>query len=179
MWKRTLSPATWIVPWLLFSWALGAEAQAPAEAPPATQGPARAHPTLLPRVRFEAHGAFTWEGGFGLGARLDLPILRDQVTFNKARDELALSAGTDIIFINLAGENRTEAWPTATVQWALSVNESFTFFPELGITAHIAHDGWDGFYPNIGFGGRYYVYRSVSMVGRLGWPMALSVGVAF
>jgi hypothetical protein len=64
------------------------------------------------------------------------------------------------------------------VQWSLGVSEKFSFYPELGLAGKI-DNGWRGVYPNVGFGGRYYLYRSVALLGRVGWPMAISLGATF
>ena len=62
----------------------------------------------------------------------------------------------------------------------LGVYERFVFYPELGLAGLIERgDGWGGVSPNVGFGGRYYLLRSVSVMGRLGWPMAISLGATF
>lgn len=132
----------------------------------------------LLHVRADGHAGFDWEGGFGLGLRADIPIL-DRSRMYNSRDELAISVGGDVMFVSFGGSNQLHIWPTATVQWSLAVNDRFVFYPELGLTAKFERDGWDGMYPNIGFGGRYYTYKSVAVVGRLGWPVALSAGVAF
>jgi hypothetical protein len=134
---------------------------------------------LMP-VRVDGHGALTWEGDFALGARVDIPIRRGGLAF-ASRDELAISIGADVVFLSFdGGENPLVVWPTATVQWTLGLSERFAFFPELGLVGSIERTGgWQGISPNIGFGGRYFIWRSVSVVGRIGWPMALSLGATF
>jgi hypothetical protein len=133
---------------------------------------------LLP-LRVEAHAAFTWDAGFGAGARAEISLLGKGRLYDNAHDELALSLGADVTFINFTGSDQVDIWPTALVQWSLGIGERGVFYPELGLAAHIRPDGWGGIYPNIGFGGRYYLHRSVALLGRLGWPMALSLGIAF
>jgi len=128
--------------------------------------------------RLDAHAALDWESGFGAGARADISIFDKNRMYN-GRDELAISVGADVMFVSFTGSNRLFVWPTATVQWSLSVSERFVFYPELGLAAKIHSGGWDGIFPNIGFGGRYYMVRSVALLGRLGWPMAVSAGVTF
>jgi hypothetical protein len=132
---------------------------------------------LLP-VRLEGHGTLNWDGGAGVGGRVDIPVIKDGVIYN-ARDELAISVGLDVVFLAFEGSNPVDVWPTATVQWTLGVSDRFVFYPELGLSALIDQSGWRGMFPNVGFGGRYYFWRSVSVVGRLGWPMAISAGVTF
>lgn len=132
---------------------------------------------LLP-LRLDGHGSLTWDGFMGFGARADYRIMEQGVMGN-ARDELAVSAGADIILLSFEGSDPLEIWPTAAVQWSLGVSERFAFYPELGLAARIDRDGWQGVFPNVGFGGRYYLWRSVSVMGRFGWPMALSIGATF
>ncbi len=128
--------------------------------------------------RLEAHGALTWDGEFGIGARADIPILDDSATTG-SRDQLCLTVGVDAVFVAFEGSDPRTFWPTVGVQWTLGITDQFSFYPELGLAALIERDGWQGVLPNIGFGGRYHFYRSIALFGRLGWPMALSLGVTF
>lgn len=161
---------------LTLSVAASATTHAQDNAPPPADSDERA--PLLKYVRADGHAGIDWEGDFGLGLRADIPIFDKSRMYN-TRDELAISVGGDVIFVAFDGSNQLTVWPTATVQWSLGVTDQFVFYPELGLTAKIESNGWDGMYPNIGFGGRYYVYRSIAAVGRIGWPVALSAGVAF
>ncbi len=133
---------------------------------------------LLP-VRLDGHASLTWDGYFGLGARLDIPVMEEGLAYS-SRDELAISLGVDVIFVSFdKTDEPLQVWPTATLQWSLGVSERFTFYPELGLAAQIERDGWNGVYPNVGFGGRYSLYRSVALLARVGWPMAISLGCTF
>jgi len=132
---------------------------------------------LLP-VRLEGHGALSWDGFAGAGFRAEMPLI-DQGVMYDAHDELAISAGSDFIFLAFEGSDPLEIWPTVVLQWSLGLNDRFVFYPELGLAAKVDRDGWQGVFPNVGFGGRYYVWRSVSAMARFGWPMALSLGASF
>jgi hypothetical protein len=132
---------------------------------------------LLP-VRLEGHGALTWEGEFGVGGRVEYPVLAEGLA-SGSRDELSVSVGLDVVFVAFEGSDPRTFWPTATVQWTLGITPKFSFFPELGLAGQIDRDGWQGVFPNIGFGGRYHIWRSVAVMGRLGWPMAISLGATF
>ncbi|MFT3921612.1 MAG: hypothetical protein QM778_03670 [Myxococcales bacterium] len=133
---------------------------------------------LLP-VRLDGHASITWDGYFGLGARVDIPLIKDGLSYN-SKDELAISVGVDVAFVSFSeGDDPLQVWPTAAVQWSLGVTPKFAFYPELGLAAKIERDGWDGVYPNVGFGGRYSLWRSVALLGRVGWPMAISLGGTF
>jgi hypothetical protein len=134
--------------------------------------------SLIPFVRTDLHGVLTWEAEFGAGLRGDILIF-DETRMYNGRDEIALSAGCDLSFVTFGGENRVTVWPTLTLQWSLSVSERFVFYPELGIVAQIRPQDFKGLYPNVGFGGRVHVYRTLDVLLRLGWPMAGSVGITF
>jgi hypothetical protein len=142
------------------------------------QGRATTHHIEAPLLpfRLEGHGAFTWDGEFGVGGRADIPIM-DDTGSSGSRDQLCISVGLDAVFVSFQGSNPRTFWPTAAVQWTLGITPEFSFFPELGLAVKIERDGFDGVLPNIGFGGRYHLYRSVALMGRLGWPMAVSLGV--
>ncbi len=130
-------------------------------------------------VRLDGHANLTWDGYFGLGARVDIPVLKHGFAYS-TRDELAVSLGCDVIFASFqSNDEPLQIWPTAAMQWSLAVSENFTFYPEFGFVAKIERNGWDGVYPNVGFGGRYALYRSVALMARVGWPMAISLGMTF
>lgn len=129
-------------------------------------------------VRIDAHAALTWDGELALGGRTDIPIV-EKGFLSSTRDELSISVGLDVAFVSFSGSNPLTFWPTGTIQWSLGVSDHFTFYPEFGLAGQIARDGWGGVFPNIGFGGRYSLYRSASITARLGWPMALSLGASF
>ncbi len=134
--------------------------------------------SLIPYVRTDLHGVLTWEAEFGAGLRADILIF-DETRVYKGRDEIALSAGCDLSFVTFGGENRVTVWPTVALQWSLAVSERFVFYPELGIVAQIRPPDFKGLYPNVGFGGRIRVYRTLDVLLRLGWPMAVSAGLTF
>ena len=130
-------------------------------------------------VRLDGHASITWDGYFGLGARVDIPIMEKGLAYS-SRDELSISLGADVVFVSFSADDEPlQVWPTATIQWSLGVTEHFTFYPELGLAAEIERQGWNGVFPNVGFGGRYSLYRSASLLARVGWPMAISVGATF
>ena len=133
--------------------------------------------SLLP-FRVDVHSALTWEADVGAGLRANISVF-DKARLHSANDELAISVGCDVSFITFGGSNRVTSWPTVSVLWSLSVSDRFLLAPELGIVARIERDTWKGIYPNIGFGGRYYLWRSVAITARLGWPMAISLGACF
>lgn len=132
---------------------------------------------LLP-VRIDVHGTLDWESRLGCGLRVDYALLGDGVV-RDAKDELALTAGFDFIFEDPSTDNDPAAtWFSVHIQWNLGINEKVVFYSELGLLAQW-DDGWEGFYPSIGLGARYYLWRSVSLFVRLGWPVGIAAGVTF
>ena len=132
---------------------------------------------LLP-VRLDAHASLTWDGNFGIGGRVDFPLISGTFRYS-TRDELALSVGGDVTFVGINGSQHVEVFPQLALQWSLGVDDRFYIFPELGFSAHVNDGAWDGFYPTLSFGARYYLRRSLSLQGRLGWPIALAAGATF
>src|SRR4051812_20458960 len=51
---------------------------------------------LLP-VRLDGHASLTWDGYVGVGARVDIPVLKRGLAYS-TKDELAISVGADVIF---------------------------------------------------------------------------------
>jgi hypothetical protein len=133
---------------------------------------------LLPYLRADLHGVLTWEAEFGAGLRADI-LLFGETRLYSGRDEIALSVGSDVSFVTFGGQNRVTVWPTAALQWSLSVSERFVFYPELGIVAQIRPGDFRGLFPNVGFGGRINVHKMLDVLLRLGWPMAFSAGLTF
>jgi hypothetical protein len=133
---------------------------------------------LLPHVRLDAHVALTWEGAFGVGVRADWLLIEGTFKYS-TRDELAISAGADVTFIRFDGAQVVEAFPTVVLQWSIGVDDRLYFFPEFGFLGHVDDGKWDNLFPNIGFGTRYYLARSVGIHARFGWPIAFSAGAVF
>jgi hypothetical protein len=150
-------------------------APAPESGPPRLYG--RKAP-LLRDVRLDGHVALTWDGAFGVGARADWLLIAGTFRYS-TRDELAISAGCDVTFISFNGSQVVEVFPTAVLQWSIGVNDRLFFTPEFGAVGHVDGGSWKGLYPNIGFGTRYYLARSIGLQGRFGWPIAFSAGAVF
>ncbi len=129
-------------------------------------------------LRLDGHAALDWDGRLGVGARADFVLISGTFRYS-ARDELALSVGGDVTFINFDGSNAIDGYPTVALQWALGVNDRFNFYTELGLVGRIERSGWSGINPAFGFGARYYLRRSFGLQGRFGWPIAFAGGVVF
>jgi hypothetical protein len=170
---------SWTLSWLL---ALLAHLPARADAPGSTfadyQRSGRVERTTLLPFRLDAHGVLTWEADVGAGLRIDVPILK-RAGPESAPDEVALSFGADMSFINVDGTERLSAWPTIMGQWTLGVSKRVSLYPELGLVARIQGQEFNGIYPNVGFGGRMRLYEMLGFGARLGWPMAVSISLTF
>ncbi|HEX5657711.1 MAG TPA: hypothetical protein VFX59_10975 [Polyangiales bacterium] len=145
--------------------------------PPGVHGYGRQDP-LLPHVRLDGHVALTWEGAFGVGVRADWLLIEGTFKYS-SRDELAISAGADVTFVKFNGTQVVEVFPTVVLQWAIGVDDRLYLFPELGFIGHVDDGKWDGLFPNIGFGTRYYLTRSLGIQARFGWPIAFTAGAVF
>lgn len=173
--------ATRVLRWSLGStlamlvFAAEVEAQVAAEAPRPRYGRKAA---LIPKARLDGHVVTTWDGAFGVGVRADWLLIEGTFRYS-TRDELAISFGGDVTFISFDGDQAVQVFPTVMLQWSISVDDRLFFYPELGLVAHVDDGNWEGLYPNIGFGSRYYLHRTFGLQARLGWPMALSLGVVF
>jgi len=166
--------------WRLVGWAVAGlliACSAPAAAQSRMHAYGRQEP-FLP-LRLDGHLSASWEGGIGIGARADIPLVESSTLRYGTRDELALSIGGDVTVRTTDGEDRIDVYPTLALQWSLGVTERFAFVPELGFVTYIENKRWEGLYPNVGFGARYYLRRSFGLTARFGWPLALTAGVVF
>lgn len=133
--------------------------------------------SVLP-FRVDAHAALTWEADVGAGLRLDFPFMH-RAQHQSSRDELAISVGADVSFVNFDGSHQITSWPTIMGQWTLAVSERFSLYPEVGLVTCIQGSDWKGIYPSVGFGGRLELIGDLTFMGRLGWPIAVSIGLTY
>jgi hypothetical protein len=148
-------------------------------------------------VRFDAHLDLAWHSAFGLGFRVDIPIVPAGL-IDGTDDELALSPGLDIFFWDYGdcytyrGDRYCDGygdgigfWIPIPVQWNFYLNEDWSIFPELGLGLI-----WDDYYagrrggrmrlrPMISFGARYHFAARNAFLMRLSWPMGLQLGITF
>ncbi|MET0285514.1 MAG: hypothetical protein ABW352_13625 [Polyangiales bacterium] len=145
--------------------------------PPGVRAFGRQDP-LMRHVRLDGHVALSWDGAFGVGVRADWLLIEGTFKYSQ-RDELAVSAGADVTFVKFDGTQVVEVYPTAVLQWSIGVNDRLFLYPEFGFVGHVDDGRWDGLFPNIGFGTRYYLARSIGLHARFGWPIAFSAGAVF
>lgn len=146
-------------------------------------------------VRIDAHVAFGWYGSFGLGARVDIPIVPDGIV-DGVDDDLAISPGLELLFWDWYGYRHSSAVgiaPLVALQWNFYLNDKWSVFPELGI-AIMFGDYWhfrrrNDFYdpdrhyvyvsPFLGVGARYHFSDRNALLMRINWPAGLQVGITF
>jgi hypothetical protein len=166
------------------------------------------HPTY--GLELEPHGTFGWggpyggDGGFGLGARFSIPIVRNGFvpTIN---DSVALSFGLDWVrysycYWGPAGCSANYVDLPVTLQWNFYVAQRWSVFGEPGLYIYHGLFGepscpatagpnppatacqnvpaqW-GVLPAFYAGARYHFSDKVSLTMRVGFPTA-SIGVSF
>lgn len=159
------------------------------------------HPTY--DLELEPHGTFGWggvygtDGGFGLGARLSIPIVRNGFvpTINNS---VAISFGLDWVhygcFDSLANCTADYLDFPVAMQWNFYVSRHWSVFGEPGL--YIYHGFFSncflfngrlacpseptqtGVLPAFYVGARYHFTDKISITMRVGYP-TLSVGVSF
>ena len=153
-------------------------------------------------VRFDVHLDAGWHQAFGVGFRVDIPIVPDGFIQRGVEDEFALSVGGEFFFWNWhdhRGRNdywdyRSDGvafWPTAMAQWNFYLNESWSIFPELGLGIAFwsyEHEHRDEPrhshavvrpFPSISFGARWHFSDRNALLFRINWPAGAQFGITF
>jgi hypothetical protein len=146
-------------------------------------------------VRFELHANADAWAMFGLGMRVEIPIVPQGFLHAKVRDELALSFGGDVFFAPFGygwyDPYDAYAIPIAVVEWNFYLNDRWCVFPEAGLAFHLGFysDHWDDSHwhgpgwayaqPDLGVGARYHFNPRNSLVFRASTPGGLQVGFTF
>jgi hypothetical protein len=143
-------------------------------------------------VRFDVHGTIGWWWAFGLGFRVDIPIVPDGFV-DTLDDELAITFGGDVQFVNW-DNNRACArygcwgdwsiWPLVAAQWNFYLTPDWSIFPELGLTvaAHECNGGnvCVSASPLVSFGARWhFAPPRLALLFRLSFPFGLQIGLNF
>jgi hypothetical protein len=144
-------------------------------------------------VRIDVHLDANYWGGFGTGARVEIPIIRDVV--NRVHDEMAITPGIDFLFAHFYYYRHPHddfvVFPFAVWQWNFYFGD-WSLYPELGFGVWIgdyAHH-WHRHDPNVdhahvwpefvgGFGARYHFNDDIALSMRVSWPVGLQIGLAF
>ncbi len=143
-------------------------------------------------VRPEVHANVDWWGVFGAGFRVDIPLVSG--VFEGIDDELALSPGADVSFLELHDRDSHDGYahdgfglyPVVDLQWNVYLGSNVSLFPEAGIgVALYLHDHGNDtvahafLFPSFGLGGRLHFNRRNALLVRVNWPTGLQIGLTF
>ena len=149
----------------------------------------RHHRGRIDGARVDVHLDLGWYQAFGLGFRVDIPIVDSII--DEVDDELALSPGAELFFWDF---DRTfvSLWPVIALQWNFYLSEKWSVFPELGLSLFIGDDRYYAYgrgprgrgvgahiWPFLGVGGRYHWNDRNSLIMRINWPAGLQIGITF
>ena len=152
-------------------------------------------------VRFDVHLDAGWHQAFGVGFRVDIPIVPDGF-IDSVDDELAISPGGELFFWSWHGHRgrgnywdyRSDGvafWPVVMAQWNFYLNESWSIFPELGMGiafwsyehehrgGEIETHGEVRPFPSISFGARWHFTDRNALLFRINWPAGAQFGITF
>jgi hypothetical protein len=167
------------------------------------------HPGDHPRynVEVEPHGLLGWDtgfygsnGGFGIGARVSIPIVENGF-IKTINNSVAISFGGDLVHYGArCGKgDRFDGYDCSAnylllpvaMQWNFFVHQKWSVFGEPGL--YIYHGFFDacdvngvacysptatGIRPAFYVGGRYHFNEHIALTMRIGYP-TFSVGVSF
>jgi hypothetical protein len=142
-------------------------------------------------ARPELHTSVSGHGDFGVGFRLDLPIVPWGLLADR-HDEFAISPGIDFQFVDFDRRDHVLLMPQLALQWNFYFPRGWSVFPELGAVVVIGDVG-DDYEPNhhlgsIGssttsldflaaFGARRHFNARTALLLRGGWPNGFQLGV--
>jgi hypothetical protein len=143
-------------------------------------------------VRFDVHGTLGWWWAFGLGFRVDIPIVPDGF-IEQLDDELAITFGGEFQFVNWDNNRGCNGygcwgdwsiWPMVAAQWNFYLTEKWSVFPELGFTVGIHECNGGNVCPTaspvVSFGARWhFAPPRLALLFRLSFPFGLQVGLNF
>ena len=126
---------------------------------------------------------------FGLGGRVEFPLVKDGLIGGNVHDELALSLGADLLFSPVDHDYYTGTGyviPIGALQWNFYLGPDWSIFPEAGVALHMGFDNYGygdraWFYPqpDLGFGARYHFDSRLALLMRISTPGGLQVGLNF
>ena len=143
-------------------------------------------------LRLDVHGTVAWWGSFGVGARIELPLVKEGF-IDGVDDELALTTGGELLFAHV-GDQASTVVPIALIaaQWSFWLSESWSVFAEAGLVTvfsnwgpfHHRHQFYDDhphayFNPLLSLGGRLHLGDAIALLMRVSWPTGGQIGVVF
>lgn len=148
---------------------------------------AEAQANHIDGARIDVHLDLAWYAAFGLGFRVDIPIVEDGL-IDSVDDELAISPGAELFFFRWRhrdgyDDGYAALWPLIALQWNFYLDD-WSLFPELGLVFVVWDDYWDdrhgGFiYPFLGLGARYHFNSRNALLMRINWPAGFQIGITF
>jgi hypothetical protein len=125
---------------------------------------AQAHRGRKDGVRVDLHLDLGWYQAFGLGFRVDIPIVKDGL-IDSANDELSLSPGAELYFWDYQ-TTFLGIWPILALQWNFYVGREWSVFPELGLGFFLGET-------------RHHFSDANSFLMRISFPAGLQLGITF
>jgi len=131
-------------------------------------------------ARLDIHGNVSLPHLFGVGFRVDIPIVPDGV-IRGTRDEIALSPGAELMFFRPPNDEETSGWglwPVLAVQWNFYFHQRWSVFPELGMAGFAYYRPYkSSVVPFASLGLRYHFSSRNALLFRIGFPSGLQVGI--
>jgi hypothetical protein len=138
-------------------------------------------------VRLDVHADVGGYASLGAGFRVDIPLVGSGLIVG-VDDELALSPGLDMFFLNIYRnyyDGAPYAIPNCVLQWNFYLGPVWSLFPEAGVAFYVG-DGQSlprglPLYAalDVGLGARYHFSRRNALLARLSTPSGLQLGVTF
>jgi hypothetical protein len=142
------------------------------------EGGQRDHDSL----RFDAHFMVGYYAEVGLGVRLDIPVVSKGL-IDGPDDDLSITLGAEVMYIYWSGFEGIGVYPILGLQWNFYISESWSIFPEFGVTLLFSsnRDQWtESFiWPHAMLGLRWHFSERNSLFVRAGWPHGVQLGVTF
>ncbi len=132
-------------------------------------------------VRFDAHLDLGWYYNFGVGFRVDIPIVPGGIV-DGADDDLRISPGAELFWFYRRNHDGFGVIPLVALQWNFYIDD-WSVFPELGIAFWWGPDRdyyWRSFAaPFLGIGARYHFSARNALLMRINWPAGFQIGITF
>ncbi len=133
-------------------------------------------------LRFDAHLMVGYYAELGIGVRLDIPIVSNGL-IDGPDDDLSITLGAEVMYIYYETFEGIGVYPLLAFQWNFYLSESWSIFPEIGVTLLFSsnREVWfDTFIaPHAMFGVRWHFSERNALFVRAGWPHGVQLGVTF
>lgn len=157
----------------------------------AADGEAESH-HHIDSVRVDVHGVLGGYGSLGAGIHVDIPLVPHGF-IDGVDDELALSPGVDVFFNDFYPDYYSGGpylVPGVVLQWNFYLGSYWSVFPEAGVAVYAGDrdflrrgpSGRERFAyaaPNLAVGARYHFNARNALIGRIGTPTGIQVGITF